>query len=131
ALTLQATITESGADAESTTRAPASGSTVQGQIQNPEQVLQALGIQVRDLSVPERMRGFRGVVVTAVAENGLAVDRVQAGDLVLAVNHSRISGAREFFVYLAASAAAQATGLHLIREGQLVNVTLPPVPQQN
>lgn len=130
-LTLQATITESGADAESTTRAPASGSTVQGQIQNPEQVLQALGIQVRDLSVPERMRGFRGVVVTAVAENGLAVDRVQAGDLVLAVNHSRISGAREFFVYLAASAAAQATGLHLIREGQLVNVTLPPVPQQN
>jgi serine protease Do len=102
----------------------------QGRRHDPEEVLQALGIEVRDLSVPERMRGFRGVVVTGVMAQGLAADRVAAGDLIIAVNNSRIGSASEFFSYLAASAAVQETRLHIVREGQLIQVILPALPRR-
>lgn len=127
-LKLKAVIAESGADIASSKlpSAPAG----QGRTHDPEQVLQALGIQVRDLSVPERMRGYRGVAVTAVTPNGLAAEQVKAGDLILAVNNARISGAADFFQHLAASAAVQITGLHLIRDGKLININIPAIPRQ-
>jgi Do/DeqQ family serine protease len=127
-LKLKATITESGSGAASP-QAPANP-TGQGRTHDPEQVLQALGIQVRDLSVPERMRGLRGVVVTGVSETGLAATQVKAGDLILAVNNSRIGSASEFFLHLAASAAVQTTGLHLVREGKILTLSLPAIPRQ-
>ena len=103
--------------------------TPQGRIRDPDQILQALGIEVRDLSVPERMRGFRGVVVTSVAEETLAAGILQAGDLIVAVNNSRIHSANEFFLHLAASAAVQDTSLQLVRDGRSARVTLPAVPR--
>ncbi len=127
-LKLEATITESGAETASS-KVPASPSG-QGRTPDAGQVLQALGIEVRDLSVPERMRGFRGVAVTAVAEDGLAEPHVKPGDLIVAVNNARISGASEFFLHLAASAAVQTTGLYLIREGKVLSVNLPAIPRQ-
>jgi Do/DeqQ family serine protease len=127
-LKLKATITESGSGAAS----PQTPGNPQGQgrTHDPEQILQAIGIQVRDLAVPERMRGLRGVVVTAVSESGLAATQVKPGDLVIAVNNSRISGASEFFLHLAASAAVQNTGLHLVREGKILTLSLPAIPRQ-
>jgi serine protease Do len=125
---LKATITESGA-ATATSQAPVNPAG-QGRTHDPEKILQALGIQVRDLSVPERMRGLRGVVVTGVAEAGLAATRVNSGDLIVGVNNARISGASEFFLHLAASAAVQNTGLHLVREGKILTVNLPAIPRQ-
>ena len=127
ALKLQATIGESGA-ASTPQQAPASPG-VQGRTRDPEEILQALGIVVRDLSVPERMRGFRGVVVTGLAENALAGDLLKAGDLIIAVNNARIGSAMEFFQNLAASAAVQDTTLHLIRDGKTQRVNLPAVPR--
>jgi serine protease Do len=127
-LKLRATITESGTGSAGP-QVPANPGS-QGRTHDPEQILQVLGIQVRDLAVPERMRGLRGVVVTAVAEGGLAATQVKPGDLVLAVNNSRISGASEFFLHLAASAAVQNTGLHLVREGKILSVSLPAIPRQ-
>ncbi len=102
----------------------------QGRTRDPEEVLQALGVQVRDLSVPERMRGFRGVVVTSLAANGLAADHLKPGDLVISVNNARITGAREFFQHLAASAAVQDTSLRLLREGKPLRATLPALPRK-
>lgn len=102
----------------------------QGQTHDPEEVLKALGVEVRDLDVPERMRGFRGVVVTGVSESGLAKELLSAGDLVVAVNNSRISSASEFFLYLAASAAVQDTTLHVLREGIVIRVNLPAIPRK-
>ena len=128
-LQLKATIAESGA-AGSSAPLPAAPVSGQGRTRNPEDVLQALGIAVRDLSNPERLRGYHGVVVTGVAENGLAAEQVKAGDLVVAVNSSRIGGAGEFFLHLAASAAVQDTSLHLVREGQVLRVNLPALPRQ-
>jgi len=125
---LKATIAESGA-AGATTQVPADPAG-QARTRDPEEVLKALGIQVRDLSVPERLRGYRGVVVTTVTEHGLAAEQVKAGDIIVGVNNSRISGANEFFLHLAASAAVQDTGLHLIRDGEVLRVNLPALPRQ-
>jgi Do/DeqQ family serine protease len=127
-LEIKATITESGVTGPST-KLPESAPS-QGRTRDPEEVLQALGIEVRDLSVPERMRGFRGVAVTALAANGLAAGQLQAGDLIIAVNNARITGASEFFLHLAASAAVQDTALILIREGKSLRVTLPAIPRR-
>lgn len=95
-----------------------------------QEVLQSLGIEVRDLSVPERMQGFRGVVVTGLLEKGLAAKLLQTGDLIMAVNHTRISGANEFFLNLAASAAEQETLLYVVRSGKVVRITLPPISRK-
>ncbi len=126
-LQLKAIITESGAATAATQAGdPAS----QGKTHDPEEVLQALGIQVRELSIPERRQGFTGVVVAGITANGLATDQVKAGDLILAVNNTRIAGANEFFLHLSASAAVQDTSLQLIREGQVISVNLPAIPRK-
>jgi len=120
-LELKTVITESGVNG---TAPPAAG-TAEQQARDPEEILQAVGIEVRDLSVAERMRGFRGVVVTGVGPGGRASGLVQPGDLILGVNNARVGGAREFFMYLAASVAVQDTTLHLIREGKSLRVSIP------
>lgn len=126
---LKAVITESGAPSQPAARAPETQGS-QGRTRDPDEILQALGIEVRDLSVPERMRGFRGVVVTGLAENALAADKVRRGDLIVAVNSARISGAAEFFLHLSASAAVQDTTLVVFRDGKSMRVTLPSVPRK-
>ena len=126
-LEFKATIDESGTTAP-TSPSPADVGTRDG-TRDPEEVLQALGIEVRDLSVPERLRGFRGVVVMGLAAKGLAASTVQTGDLIFAVNSVRIGGTTEFFLRLAASAAVQDTALQLIREGKSLQVTLPALPR--
>ena len=125
-LELKATIAESN---PTTSGAPPS-IPQQGRTQDPESILRALGIQVRDLSVPERMRGFRGVVVTALTDDALARDLMQVGDLILAVNNSRITSAPEFFLNLAASAAVQDTMLQVLRDGKIQRVNLPALPRE-
>ena len=124
---VKATIAESGAAASGQ---PPSVATNQGRTRDPEEVLKALGIQVRDLSAPERLRGYRGVVVTSVAENGLATAQVRVGDLVIGVNNLRVGSASEFFLHLAASAAVQDTSLQVFREGQVLRLNLPALPRQ-
>ncbi len=125
---VKAIIAESGAAASA--QLPPAAAANQGRTRDPEEVLKVLGIQVRDLAVPERLRGYRGVVVTAVAEGGLAATQVRVGDLVVGVNNSRVSGASEFFLHLAASAAVQDTSLQVLREGQVLRLSLPALPRQ-
>lgn len=123
-LTLKAVIAESDA-----TKSASPQRSVQGRTRDPELVLQALGIEVRDLSVQERLRGIRGVVVTRLTPNALATDKVKPGDLIFAVNGARIGSANEFFLHLATSAAVQSTMLQLVREGQEMRADLPALPR--
>jgi len=123
-LELNAKIAESGSESPATNK-PAGTLN-----RDPEEILQAMGIEVRDLSVPERMRGFRGVVVTGLAPAGIAEEFLQAGDLIVAVNNSRVTGASEFFLHLAASASVQDTTLIVVRDGQSTRVTLPALRGQ-
>ena len=102
----------------------------QKQVRDPDAILQAVGIEVRDLVVQERLRGFRGVVVTRLLNGALAQGRVQPGDLIVAVNQTRVGSANEFFIYLAASAVDQTTALTVLRGGQYLRVELPPVPAE-
>lgn len=92
-----------------------------------ERVLRALGIEVRELSVPERMRGFRGVVVTSLSSEGLAAKILQPGDLITSVNGEPVAGAVEFFMKLGASAGKNETRLIIRRSGEALGVTLPVV----
>ncbi len=128
AVQLRATIAESGAAGSSAPLPPPTSG--QGRTRNPDEAIKALGIAVRDLSDLERLRGFRGVLVTGVAENGLATEQVKAGDLVVAVNNARIGAANEFSLHLAASAAVQDTNLQLVREGRVLRVNLPALPRE-
>jgi S1-C subfamily serine protease len=102
----------------------------QKHVRDPDAVLQAVGIEVRDLFVPERLRGFRGVVVTRVLSGAVAQGKVQPGDLIVAVNQIRVSSANEFFIHLAASAVDQTTVLTVRRGGQYHRVELPPAPAE-
>ncbi|MES2921452.1 MAG: trypsin-like peptidase domain-containing protein [Verrucomicrobiota bacterium] len=125
---LKATIAESGLAKPLVPKQSAESG--QGRTPNPDEVLRALGIQVRELSGLERQRGFRGAVVTGIADKGLAAGHVKAGDLILEVNNSPINSASEFLLHLAASAAVQDTALQLLRDGQIVRVNLAALPRQ-
>jgi serine protease Do len=126
-LELNAVITESGG----AVLTPQQGrqKPQQGRTRDPDEVLQALGIEVRELSLHEQMRGLWGVIVTAVAPRGLAADKLAPSDRIIGVNHSRINSPSEFFLHLSASAAVQDTALHLIREGKPLRVTVPALPR--
>ncbi len=116
-----------GAGTATVTREPQGG---QKQVRDPDAVLHAVGIEVRDLYVPERLRGFRGVVVTRLLSGALGQGRVQPGDLIIAVNQVRVGSANEFFAYLAASVVDQTTTLTVLRGGQYLRVELPAVPAE-
>jgi serine protease Do len=125
---INATIAESGTGER--VAAPPEAVDKPGRTPDREETLQALGIDVRDLSVRERMLGFQGVVVTGLTENGSAAGKLQPGDLIIAVNNARVSGAMEFFHYLASFAAVQDTVLLVIREGKSLRVNLPALPRR-
>ena len=125
---ISATIEEAGS-AIVTPPVPADP-TAHGQTREPEEVLNAIGIQVRDLIVAERAQGFAGVVVTGVTEAGLGKSKVVPGDLIVAVNNSRIHESRQFALILGASAAVQDTSLDIFRNGKVVRVFIPALPRK-
>ena len=95
-----------------------------------QETLRAIGLQVAELTTQERAGGFSGVLAVAVSPDGLAANRVLPGDLILGVNESRVTNATEFYQYLSASAAVQATSLYLLRQGTEVKVNLPVLPRK-
>lgn len=126
-LELQANIVESP-----TTQAGSLGAgedSGQGHSRSPQQVLQAVGMVARDLTLPEILRSYRGVVVAQIVNNSLADGLVKPGDVVVAVNQATINNVNELYLHLAASAAVQATSLQLIRNGKSLRVNLPALTQ--
>ena len=127
-LEINAKITES-TPAEAPAANTGDGKT-QGRSRDAKQVLQAVGIAARDLTMSETLRGFRGAVVTQVVSKSLADGQIEAGDLVLAVNQAQISDTNELYLHLAASAAVQATSLQILRDGRQLRVKLPALPKE-
>jgi S1-C subfamily serine protease len=95
-----------------------------------QEILRAIGVRVTDLATQERIRGLSGALVVAVSPEGLAAGRVLPGDLIFAVNESRVSDSTQFYLYASASAAVQATSLYLVRQGQELKVDLPVLPRE-
>jgi len=127
-LELTATIAESKPEKTKPLPAP---ETANGRLRDSTEILQSIGVETRDLSSAERLRGFNGAVVVTVLPNALAAGKLQLGDLVLSVNNMPINTAREFYQYLAASAAVQDTSLQIIREGRPITISLPAVPRMD
>lgn len=88
-------------------------------------ILKNVGVEVRDLTAPERALGYRGVLVTGLLPEGKAAGILQTGDLIVSLNSSRITNANEFYLHLAASATRQATSLSVLRSGSLLQLSLP------
>lgn len=125
---LKAVIAES---APSEQRQPAAdASPLSPEAREVERVLQAMGIEVRELSVPERMRGFRGVVVMSLTPNGFGSKVLRRGDLIMAIHGSRISSAGDFFMQLVSSSMLGQTPLLVLRSGESLQVSLPAVPRE-
>jgi S1-C subfamily serine protease len=127
-MTLRAVIAEAATKA-TTAAPPETTATAPPSPQAREQILSAIGVNVRDLSMEERLRGYRGVVVTTVSPDGSASEVMQPGDLIVGVNQQPIPGQREFYDMLATSAASQATVLWIRRAGQNFRVNVPAVGQ--
>jgi len=104
--------------------------TEEGSTRPAEEVIEAAGVAVRDLTALERQRGFRGVVVTEVTPEGLAAGVLKPQDLILGVNRTQTETAVSFYLHLAASMAVQPTALHLMRDGRRLQVELPPLPRE-
>ena len=94
------------------------------------EILRKMGIEVRELSTNEKLRGYRGVVVTKLLSDGTAAGILHPGDLILALNNSQITSSNEFYLHLAASAAVQPTSLHILREDAPQRLTLPAVKEE-
>ena len=104
--------------------------TPQGKTRDPQEVLMAIGIEVRDLTTEERYRGLTGVVVANVRPGSLASDRVRPGDLIVGVNQTRVSSSPEFYLFLSSTAAVQNTMLQFFRDGVFMRADLPVLPRK-
>jgi serine protease Do len=123
---LEATIAESQPEVEPAEQAPS-----QSKTRDAAEVLEAVGVQVRDLSPQERqVIGVSGVVVEQVSDTGLAYGRLKPGDLITSVNRNEIRNSSDFRGHLAASAGVQPTTIAFYREGRFSRADLPAVPRK-
>ena len=104
---LEATIVEANPSVETLEEEPAADA------RDNLEILNGVGVKVRNLTDPEVVQGFRGVIVSELSSSGVAKDTLLPGDLIIALNNSQISNINEFYLHLAASAAVQATRLEV------------------
>ena len=117
---LKATISEYDPDALAQKNTPHSAS--------DRDILNRLGIHMREPNVLERSRGIRGVVVLGVASGRVAEQYgLRPGDLILGINGVAIQGPADFVPRLVASAAAQDTVLLVYRQGRRLLIRFPSV----
>lgn len=93
------------------------------------EILQAVGVEVRQQSAAESTGTLRGVIVTQVLEEGSAAGILLPGDVIVALNNSPISTPNEFYLHLSASAAVQSTSLFIQRAGQPLRLNFPAVKE--
>ena len=99
-------------------------------VASDEAIIKAVGLTVRNTPAVFRARGLGGVFVTKVVPNSLAAQvGIQANDLLLEINGSRIRNDEDFYLRLVATAAVQETQLQVIRGNTRNLVTLSRVPR--
>ncbi|HVJ45771.1 MAG TPA: trypsin-like peptidase domain-containing protein [Luteolibacter sp.] len=117
---IQATIAEAPAT-------PVSSNTEKQQAPaEPGVALDTIGIKIRDLTAPEAIRGYQGIVVTHVKPDSAADRKMLPNDLILAVNHTRVSQANELLNQLSSASRPETTTFHILRAGNSLQVEIPP-----
>jgi serine protease Do len=95
------------------------------ELRDNTELLRTIGIKVRDLSQSELNRGFRGVLVSALTPESIALNTLKPGDLIIALNNSEVLNSTQFYLRLASSASIRVTSIHLIRDGKPLRVNIP------
>lgn len=88
-------------------------------------LLSEYGMQVRSFTGIERMRGFRGVLVTEVSGEGPASTVFRENDIIVAVNQTEIQNADDFYSGFAKSVAKSPTQVTLIRDSEVFTIRAP------
>lgn len=97
-----------------------------------EEIVKAIGLQVRDFDIVARAQGAQGVWIAGVIPGSLAEKRtLQRGDVIQSINGVQVSSASRFYASLLASAAVQPTTLIGRRGRNPFRVTFPAVPRGN
>ena len=88
-------------------------------------ILRSIGVETRDLSPYELLRGYRGVVVTKILSAAQADGILRPGDLITGLNNTPITSSNQFYLNLAASAAIQVTTVTIVRGNSQDHVSIP------
>ncbi len=95
---------------------------------NNQDIAEAIGIEVRGLSIRDQIRGLRGVVVDGILNSSAAHHLVKQGDVIYKVNGNLVRSRNEFFYYLLQTATSVPTTLHIYRDGKhLEPIDIPAV----
>ncbi|MEO1825591.1 MAG: PDZ domain-containing protein, partial [Roseibacillus sp.] len=117
-VTLKATVIDAE-DAETLTQA--SGSVERST--SDQAVIRDIGITVQGLTLLQRTRGARGVLISGIHPEGQAASRgLRVGDLILEINNVRVNQPADFYDKLIASATEQQTSLTVQRGRQVYRV---------
>lgn len=117
-LTLKATVIDAE---ESETLTQARGSSERSV--SDQAVIREIGITVQGLTLLQRTRGGRGVLISGIHPEGQAARRgLRGGDMILEINNLRVDQPGEFYDQLIASALSQQTSLTVQRGRQVYRV---------
>lgn len=109
-------------DAEESERLTGDGSPAE-RSGSDEAVLREIGITVRELTLLQRTRGGRGVLVSGINPDGQAANRgLRVGDMILEVNDVRVDRPGDFYNRVLASAVSRQTSLTVQRGRQVYRV---------
>jgi len=97
----------------------------------PQTILEAIGLYVRDSSPAERAKGVGNVIVSKVNSASPLADKLLIGDQVLAINNHLVQRSDDFLLRLIASAAKQNTELKIRRGNTTFPVIIPQVMSRN
>ncbi|MEJ6569423.1 MAG: trypsin-like peptidase domain-containing protein [Akkermansiaceae bacterium] len=101
-----------------------------GRLASDDAIVQSVGLEVRDLPIIYRQRGYGGVQVTRVVPKSFGANAsIKAGDILLEINGERVRNQEDFYLKLVAAAAVQETRLRVIRGNHSSIVTLQQVPR--
>lgn len=94
---------------------------------DPQAILEAIGLYVRDTSPAERARGLGNVIVSKINPASPLADKLELGDQVLAINNHQVQRSDDFLLRLIASAAKQETELRIRRGNSTFPILIPRV----
>ena len=117
-LTLKATVIDAE---ESETLTQVRGSSERSV--SDQAVIREIGITVQGLTLLQRTRGGRGVLISGIHPEGQAARRgLRGGDMILEINNIRVDQPGEFYDKLISSALSQQTSLTVQRGRQVYRV---------
>lgn len=102
------------------------------QVENPLEILRAVGVETMYLGVSEWRQGHNGVKVRNVLKGSLADGLIKNGDIIFQVDQQAVHQPDQFYRYVLTHALDNEMVLHVLREGEpyAMKVVLPPLSER-